>query len=130
MIELQKGFTLIEVLGVIVVLSVISLITVPIIDKTLNNGKKNLDEVQKKQLIKALKDYYTDYEHYKEITEGEEVCLTIDELNKTGYLPNNVKNMKSGSQYDRDTKVCVKKTCFESDSYYENSCKNDYYVVE
>ena len=43
---MKKGFTLVELLGVIVILGVISLITFPIIDKSIKNGKeKSLEQV-------------------------------------------------------------------------------------
>ncbi len=43
---MKKGFTLVELLGVIIILGVISLITFPIIDKSIKNGKeKSLEQV-------------------------------------------------------------------------------------
>ena len=49
---MKKGFTLIEMLGVIVILSVIGLITVPIVSNVLNTSNDNLTKDQK-ELIKS-----------------------------------------------------------------------------
>ena len=42
----NKGFTLVELLGVIIILGVISLITFPIINKSIKNSKeKSLEQI-------------------------------------------------------------------------------------
>lgn len=122
----NNGFTLIEILGVIVVLSVIALITIPLIDRTINKGKNNLETSQKQQLIKALKDYYSDYNHSK--TMGATSCRKISELMSSGNLPDGVKNPLTGSSYDSEDKVCVEKTGGNT-SVYETNIKYKYYVV-
>ena len=43
---MKKGFTLAELLGVIAILGIIAMITVPVIDRSLNQGKSNLSETQ------------------------------------------------------------------------------------
>ncbi len=104
----KNGFTLIELLGVIVILSIISLITIPIIDSSLNKGKDNLSVAQKKQVIKALKDYYAD--HLSEFNlVSEEACKGVTELQNLGYLPADIKDPKTNEEYTSFS-VCVKKT--------------------
>lgn len=103
----KNGFTLIEMLGVIVILSVLSLITVPIIDRSINQGKKNLSDVQKGQLIKALKNYYA--EHLSEFNNISTVqnnpsCINTDVLKDAGYLPIDLKDPKTGEDLSVD--VC------------------------
>ena len=58
--NMKRGFTLAELLGVIAILGIIAMITVPVIDRSLNQGKSNLSETQEQQLIKGLKDYYAE----------------------------------------------------------------------
>ena len=108
----KNGFTLIELLGVIVILSVLSLITVPIIDRSLNQGKKNLSDVQKGQLIKALKNYYAEnLVEFGSIStdQNNPSCKTIDNLKRSGYLPTDLKNPKTGSDLSEDIKICAYK---------------------
>lgn len=51
----NKGFTLIELLCAIAILSILSLITIPLINGSLNHARDNLRSIQRQQLIKALK---------------------------------------------------------------------------
>ena len=52
---LKKGFTLVELLAVIVILAVIALITTPIIIDSLNTSKKEAFKDSVNSLIKVLK---------------------------------------------------------------------------
>ena len=51
----KKGFTLVEILAVIVVLSLIMLLTFPSIMKSFNNSKNKITELNKKQIEDAVK---------------------------------------------------------------------------
>lgn len=106
---MKKGFTLAELLGVIAILGIIALITVPAINRSLNQGKNDLYETQIEQLKKGAQDYYT--EHLSEMPKevGSSACKTIDELQKNGYLPLDIKNPKTNENFPLTTKVCVKK---------------------
>lgn len=57
---MKKGFTLVELLGVLVILGLLALITVPIITNSINSSKKNLKEVEIKNIVKAAKDWAAD----------------------------------------------------------------------
>ncbi len=57
---MKKGFTLVELLAVIVVLAVISLIIFPIVTSQINSSKKDLYDVQVDNIIRAAKDMVLD----------------------------------------------------------------------
>ena len=104
----SSGFTLIELLGVIVILTILSLITIPIIDGSLNKGKKGLLDVQKKQIINGLKNYYAEnIEEYNSI--DAEKCVKIEDLKTYGYLPSDINNPDNNTSII-DGCVCVTKT--------------------
>ena len=105
----DNGFTLAELLGVIAILGVIALITVPAINRSLNQGKDDLYNTQIEQLKKGAQDYYT--EHLDEMPEtiNSSSCKTIDELQEGGYLPLDIKNPKTDKPFSALTKVCVEK---------------------
>lgn len=105
----DNGFTLAELLGVIAILGVIALITVPAINRSLNQGKDDLYNTQIEQLKKGAQDYYT--EHLDEMPEtiNSSSCKTIDELQEGGYLPLDIKNPKTDENFSLTTKICVKK---------------------
>ena len=105
----DKGFTLAELLGVIAILGIIALITVPAINRSLNQGRNDLYQTQIEQLKKGAQDYYT--EHLDEMPDdiGSSNCKTINELQKDGDLPLDIKNPKTGKSFPLTTEVCVKK---------------------
>lgn len=114
----ENGFTLIELMGVIVILSILSLITIPLIDRSLNKGKNRLSEIQKEQLIKALESYYAEHlSEFNAIGEGSD-CKTVAQLKENGYLPTDLKDPKTNLDLSEDIEVCVSK---------ELNCHNDGY---
>ena len=56
---MKKGFTLVELLGTIVVLGVIGIITVTIVSNSINTSKKKAFEINAKNLLEASKEYVT-----------------------------------------------------------------------
>ena len=105
----EYGFTLAELLGVIAILGIIAMITVPAINRSLNQGREDLYQTQIKQLEKGAQDYYT--EHLDEMPDSinSSSCKTINELQKEGYLPLDIKNPKTDEAFPLTTKICVKK---------------------
>ena len=107
----NKGFTLIEILGVIVVLTILSLITIPVIDVALNKGKEGLSETQKNQVIKGLKDYYTENPSGLNSVSDDSshpTCISVTTLQEAGFLPANIKDPKTDLVI---SDVCVYKEC-------------------
>lgn len=51
----KKGFTLVEVLAVLVILSLLLLLTIPSIRDALTNGKKKINDINKKQIEDTAK---------------------------------------------------------------------------
>lgn len=108
--NMKKGFTLIELLGVIVLLGILSMLAVPVINRTLNQGKDNLYKVQKKQLVKALKNYYTENTSLlNDISDGGVSCKTVGELKSLGYLPTDLKDPRTSDDLSEVLEICVKK---------------------
>ncbi len=80
---MKKAFTLVELLGVIIILGVLALITFPIIDKSIKNSKEkaleraidNIEEAAYNYSIKNDLGYETFYNK-----------LSLEELKKSGFL--------------------------------------------
>ena len=51
----KKGFTIVEILGSIVLIALLVVLTTPVIQKQLANSKEKLKEIQEKQIIDAGK---------------------------------------------------------------------------
>lgn len=128
---MKNGFTLVELLGVIFIISVLALITVPLINSTLNKGKQNLSSVQEEQLKKGLKDYYSsNLSELSSLPTGK-TCKSVSEIQSSGYLPSDIKDPSTNRSYDvSSVKVCVNKTIITCTSHLDSSCYNYEYAVE
>lgn len=112
-----KGFTLAELMGVIVVLGILAIILVPVVDRNLKKGKDTTCKTQEKTIIEATKncisDSTLDYCGSKCDEKGEECQVKVIDLVKQGYLEGSDNNEKSpinpatGEVYNEDTYVSV-----------------------
>lgn len=106
----QKGFTLIEIVGVVIVFAVILLVSLPAISKTLKHQKDQ-------EYNQVLNDVYAATEQYVESNRtsfiplehiGGEVSISIALLQDTGYLKENLVNPKTGKKFSRADSIIVK----------------------
>jgi len=82
---MKKGFTLIELMGVIIILSLLILIAVPIVDKYIKKTKSEAATAQQDSLIMAAKNWASDYkEDMPEM--GQNIRVSLDTLIELGYL--------------------------------------------
>lgn len=88
----KNAFTLLELLGVVIILGVLSLITFPIILNQIKNAKQGIKDSTKTLIIDAAKDYYEDNTNNYEKIEGMTYCIDIKTLTDNNYLNKNLKN--------------------------------------
>ena len=93
---MKKGFTLIEMLGIIAVLAVVLLVTFPV----LNNSLKNMKEDQNENFLKNLKISTEAYielnrKNYPELDEIGSTTITINDLYNAELLKGNYNVDKS-----------------------------------
>ncbi len=90
---MKKGFTLVELLVVIIILGLLGLVVYPSIIRIINDSRKSAYDAQVKIVIKAAKQWGV--EHSSELPDsGSTKCLRIKEdLVNGGYISNDeVKN--------------------------------------
>jgi len=81
----KKGFTLVELLAVLIIISVLAVITVVTVGSILDDSRDKLSDRQRRNLEEAAKTYYL-----KEGMNADETCVDIDELISKGYLERSV----------------------------------------
>lgn len=98
---MKKGFTLIEILSVIVILAVISIIAYPKIIDVISISKVSAYNSAKGNIIESAK-----LKYLADVNSAKVIEYTVDDLISSGYLDKNTKNPITMKNYE-DTKVLV-----------------------
>lgn len=121
----KKGFTLVEMLGILVVLSVIVVISVPAITGSLKRSRQEKYDNWLKSLYIAAEEYTESHrQEFYEINAGGISYLSIQLLLDQGYLKESVIDPESGNDI---TDVAIVKITVNSDKTlkYELTYKDD-----
>ena len=120
---MKKGFTLAELIGVVIILALIALLAFPPILNSIRKTKGELSDASKEILYNATNLYVSenlnDFPKYN----GNTYCVTLNTLVTGEYLPTKVYDATTGEEISLDSKVEVK---VENDSYtynMNNECK-------
>lgn len=94
----QNGFTLIEMIAVVILISLISLIFLPTITNQIANKKQKISEVAETLIFNATELYMSNRVTEYPKTAGNTYCVSLDKLVQSDYLSNPVKDMTTGKE--------------------------------
>lgn len=123
----NKGFTLIEVLGVMVVLCVILFLVLPSVTSIIDLGKESIYDIQIKKIIDSTYDYtISNTDLLPEF--GEKTYIILNQLKKEGLIENAIIDTTTGKEFPNDLVISVEKLGKGNDiSYTDNyTIKGDY----
>lgn len=83
---MKRGFTLIELIGVIVILGILALIIYPIINDTFIESSENISKNQKESLENVARMWGA--QNTESLSETKPYYLTIETLKRSGLLEN------------------------------------------
>ena len=76
----EEGFTLVELLAVIVILGIIVAIAIPAIGNVIENADKNATAAEQEMIVDAARLYFMDPDN------KDEDQVTVDDLKAAGYI--------------------------------------------
>lgn len=103
----MKGFTLVEILGVIIVIGILALITYPIIDNTIKENKESLYNTQLNEIKEAALGWSYINVNMLPIDEGGTITITLLELKKAGLVELDIRNPKTGELLPNDMIITI-----------------------
>ena len=123
----RKGFTLAELLAVIVILGIITSITVPIVTDQIDKYKTKVCVTQYDNILNAARSYGAD--HLTEL--GKSKTITLKTLNDGGYIDaSNLKDPVTKNTISQDLKIIIEKVGKKYKYFLYNNedigCKDDY----
>ena len=81
----EKGFSLVELIAVLVVLSIILLVSLPAILNVMKKTKSTMDNATQELLFANAQSYITDTEDQAGKVEGSVFCVTVKKLVDENY---------------------------------------------
>lgn len=94
----KKGFTLVEVLAVLILLSIIVIVVYPRIMEKVEEEENKINKAKLDLIYVAAKDYILENRNsYNEL--GVKYCINLDDLNKTGKIAIDIEEFKEDYNY-------------------------------
>ena len=109
---MKKGFTLVELLAVIIILGAIFAITFPLVTDNIRKTEEKAFNLQKEQIIAAAKDMVI--KEYVVIPDKQSITLYVGELKRKGLLPIKMINAKTKLTISNESTVVISR---ENNSY-------------
>lgn len=103
----NKAFTLVELLGVIVLLGILGVVIIPKVGDSITNSKETAYITQEEQIKKAATDFIIDNTELLETTDT--ITIKLGVLKQKGYLPINIKNPKTRKNISNESLITITK---------------------
>ena len=114
---MNKGYTLIEMLAVFVVLAILAIISFPVITDTIKEIRESGAKAQEKLVIEGAKGWVNDHNILLSDEVGSVYEVSVSTLNEEGYLSHEKLNkIVKNEEYQNS---CVKITTLEHKYSYE-----------
>lgn len=104
----KKGFTLVEMIGVVIILSLIILIITPNISESLKSSRNRAYQVQIDEIESAARSWSI-YNSDNLPEKDEEIIITLLQLKLGGFLSLDLKNPKNGELFPDDMQIKITK---------------------
>ena len=123
----KKGFTLAELLGVIVLLGILATVAFPPLLNQLNKSKEKLSDATLKVLGTAAEQYIDDHSSSYPIKDGKTYCISLETLVNYNYLKSPIMDASTGEEIsEKDNYIKFKINKFNDYDYeLTTDCSKD-----
>lgn len=111
----KRGFTLAELLGVIVILGILGMVAMLAIEKNIRDGRLKTCKTQEKTIIEGAKMWQID----NPTSEG---SVTIEQLKNGGYIDEKLINPMTEEKYNEYTRVNINTNEYTVEYISEKGC--------
>ncbi|MFA5407775.1 MAG: prepilin-type N-terminal cleavage/methylation domain-containing protein, partial [Bacilli bacterium] len=101
----KKGFTLVELLAVIIIMTIILAVAVPAVTDLITSVKKKAHDAQVQMIIDAARKYVSYNNQYPSL--NTERIVTLEELQDNQYIGRNIIDSKTGKEISPTTWIIV-----------------------
>ena len=105
----NKGFTLAELLGVVIILGVIATIATISISNNMKNSKEELYNVQINNIISGAKKWANENVFSLPVNDGESITLTLLQLKQAGCVEDDITNPKTNELFSDSLQIKITK---------------------
>ncbi len=109
------GFTLVEMLAVLVLLILVSLVVFPSIINYINSSKGDISSVSKKMIISNAELYVSDNKNSFPAFEGHSYCMKLKDLAVKNYIETPFKDSATGEEIDLENTFVKVQYVFDYD---------------
>lgn len=113
----NKAFTLVELLGVIIILGIIALIATISITNSMKNSKEELYQIQIDNIINGAKTWASSNVFELPENDGDAIYLTLSELKQAGFIEKDITNPLTNELFSDQLQVKITKV--DSNYNYE-----------
>lgn len=127
---MKQGFTLVELLAVLVLLSLIAVIAIPVVDRLIKENREELYEINVVMIEEGARDWAADNIFSLPEEVGDTKTLTICDLEKAGRIEIDVKNPKNDKLFYKDSFVTITKTEYGFEYEYDENSGTENSICE
>ena len=124
----NKGFTLVELIATLIVLSIVALIVVPNIYENIKEAKNGIKITQLESIVDSAKEWAAD--HITELSIEKDTYVFLKYLQSGGYIDYNLYKNTDGEQYNDNLFILIESKVIEADEWNNENYKYTYTIYD